>query len=88
MGNWCLILIRNLGIEYANDRLSLNGRSARLRQDELGCLCVNVNPRITYNMTQSPWAHPAAILTHRLDESRAKAARTRARRAHRRARRT
>ncbi len=30
-------------------------------------------------------AHPAAILTHRLEESRAKAARTRARRAHRRA---
>jgi len=55
MGNWRLILIRNLGIEYANDRLSLNGRSARLRQDKLGCLCVNVNPRITYNMTQSPW---------------------------------
>jgi len=32
-------------------------------------------------------AHPEAILTHRLDESRSKAARTRARRAHRRARR-
>jgi transposase len=34
------------------------------------------------------WAasHPEAVLTHRLDESRAKAARTRARRAHRRAR--
>jgi len=31
-------------------------------------------------------AHPEAILTHRLDESRSKAARTRARRAHRRAR--
>jgi len=31
-------------------------------------------------------AHPEAILTHRLDESRAKAARTRLRRAHRRAR--
>jgi len=31
-------------------------------------------------------AHPHAVLTHRLDESRAKAARTRARRAHRRAR--
>ncbi len=31
-------------------------------------------------------AHPEAVLTHRLDESRAKAARTRARRAHRRAR--
>lgn len=31
-------------------------------------------------------AHPEAILTHRLDESRARAARTRARRAHRRAR--
>ena len=31
-------------------------------------------------------AHPEAILTHRLDESRAKAARPRARRAHRRAR--
>ena len=31
--------------------------------------------------------HPEAILTHRLDESRSKAARTRARRAHRRARR-
>jgi len=30
-------------------------------------------------------AHPEAVLTHRLDESRAKAARTRARRAHRRA---
>ena len=30
-------------------------------------------------------AHPEAILTHRLDESRAKATRTRARRAHRRA---
>jgi transposase len=32
-------------------------------------------------------AHPEAILTHRLDESRARATRTRARRAHRRARR-
>ncbi len=31
-------------------------------------------------------AHPAAILNHRLEESRAKAVRTRARRAHRRAR--
>ncbi len=31
-------------------------------------------------------AHPEAILTHRLDESRARATRTRARRAHRRAR--
>jgi hypothetical protein len=31
-------------------------------------------------------AHPEAILTHRLDESRAQATRTRARRAHRRAR--
>jgi hypothetical protein len=31
-------------------------------------------------------AHPEAVLTHRLDESRAKAARTRARRAYRRAR--
>ena len=31
-------------------------------------------------------AHPEAILTHRLEESRAKAVRTRARRAHRRAR--
>ena len=31
-------------------------------------------------------AHPEAILTHRLEESRAKATRTRARRAHRRAR--
>ena len=31
-------------------------------------------------------AHPDAILTHRLEESRAKAVRTRARRAHRRAR--
>jgi transposase len=31
-------------------------------------------------------AHPEAIVTHRLDESRVKAARTRARRAHRRAR--
>jgi transposase len=30
-------------------------------------------------------AHPKAILTHRLEESRARAARTRARRAHRRA---
>ena len=32
-------------------------------------------------------AHPEAILTHRLEESQDKAARTRARRAHRRARR-
>ena len=32
-------------------------------------------------------AHPEAILSHRLDESRSKAIRTRARRAHRRARR-
>ncbi len=32
-------------------------------------------------------AHPEAILNHRLEESRAKAVRTRARRAHRRARR-
>ena len=31
-------------------------------------------------------AHPEAILSHRLEESRAKAVRTRARRAHRRAR--
>jgi len=32
-------------------------------------------------------AHPEAILNHRLEESRTKAIRTRARRAHRRARR-
>jgi hypothetical protein len=31
-------------------------------------------------------AHPEAVLNHRLEESRAKAVRTRARRAHRRAR--
>ena len=31
-------------------------------------------------------AHPEAVLNHRLDESRAKATRTRARRAHRRSR--
>ena len=46
------------------------------------------DPRLD-EMLPDRWAaaHPEAILTHRLDESRAKAARTRARRAHRRARR-
>jgi hypothetical protein len=44
------------------------------------------DPRLD-EMLPDRWAaeHPEAILTHRLDESRAKAARTRARRAHRRA---
>jgi hypothetical protein len=44
------------------------------------------DPRLE-EMLPDRWAaaHPEAILTHRLDESRAKAARTRARRAHRRA---
>ncbi len=39
-------------------------------------------------MLPDRWAasHPDAILTHRLEESRTKAVRTRARRAHRRAR--
>ena len=43
------------------------------------------DPRLE-EMLPDRWAaaHPEAILTHRLDESRAKAARTRARRAHRR----
>ena len=45
------------------------------------------DPRLE-EMLPDRWAaaHPEAILTHRLDESRAKAARTRLRRAHRRAR--
>jgi transposase len=45
------------------------------------------DPRLE-EMLPDRWAaaHPEAILTHRLDESRAKAAHTRARRAHRRAR--
>jgi transposase len=45
------------------------------------------DPRLD-EMLPDRWAaaHPEAVLTHRLDESRAKAARTRARRAHRRAR--
>jgi transposase len=45
------------------------------------------DPRLD-EMLPDRWAaaHPESILTHRLDESRAKAARTRARRAHRRAR--
>jgi transposase len=45
------------------------------------------DPRLE-EMLPDRWAaaHPEAILTHRLDESRARAARTRARRAHRRAR--
>ena len=45
------------------------------------------DPRLEV-MLPDRWAaaHPEAILTHRLDESRAKAARTRLRRAHRRAR--
>lgn len=45
------------------------------------------DPRLE-EMLPDRWAaaHPDAILTHRLDESRARAARTRARRAHRRAR--
>jgi len=45
------------------------------------------DPRLD-KMLPDRWAaaHPEAVLTHRLDESRAKAARTRARRAHRRAR--
>jgi transposase len=45
------------------------------------------DPRLE-EMLPDRWAaaHPKAILTHRLDESRARAARTRARRAHRRAR--
>jgi transposase len=44
------------------------------------------DPRLE-EMLPDHWAvaHPEAILTHRLDESRAKAVRTRARRAHRRA---
>jgi transposase len=44
------------------------------------------DPRLD-EMLPDRWAtaHPEAILTHRLDESRAKAARTQARRAHRRA---
>ena len=44
------------------------------------------DPRLD-EMLPDRWAaaHPEAILTHRLDESRVKAARTRARRAHRRA---
>ena len=44
------------------------------------------DPRLE-EMLPDRWAaaHPEAILTHRLEESRAKAARTRARRAHRRA---
>jgi len=45
------------------------------------------DPRLE-EMLPDRWAaaHPEAILTHRLDESRARATRTRARRAHRRAR--
>ena len=45
------------------------------------------DPRLD-EMLPDRWAaaHPQAVLSHRLDESRAKAARTRARRAHRRAR--
>jgi transposase len=45
------------------------------------------DPRLD-EMLPDRWAaaHPEAVLTHRLDESRAKAARTLARRAHRRAR--
>jgi len=45
------------------------------------------DPRLE-EMLPDRWAaaHPGAILTHRLDESRARATRTRARRAHRRAR--
>jgi transposase len=45
------------------------------------------DPRLE-EMLPDRWAaaHPKAVLTHRLDESRAKAARTQARRAHRRAR--
>ena len=44
------------------------------------------DPRLE-EMLPDRWAatHPAAVLNHRLDESRARAARTRARRAHRRA---
>ena len=44
------------------------------------------DPRLD-EMLPDRWAaaHPESVLTHRLDESRAKAARTRARRAHRRA---
>ena len=45
------------------------------------------DPRLE-EMLPDRWAaaHPEAILSHRLEESRAKAVRTRARRAHRRAR--
>ena len=45
------------------------------------------DPRLE-EMLPDRWAaaHPEAILNHRLEESRAKAVRTRARRAHRRAR--
>jgi transposase len=45
------------------------------------------DPRLK-EMLPDRWAaaHPEALLTHRLDESRAKAARGQARRAHRRAR--
>ena len=46
------------------------------------------NPRLE-QMLPDRWAaeHPEAILNHRLEESRAKEVRTRARHAHRRARR-
>ena len=54
MGRQYLILIRNLQIVYANDSLALADRFARWRQERLGCLCVNVNRRITYSMVQSP----------------------------------
>ena len=51
-------------------------------------LRLNADDQCLEDMLPDRWAaaHPEAILNHRLEESRAKAVRTRARRAHRRAR--
>jgi hypothetical protein len=51
-------------------------------------LRLHADPPNLEEMLPDRWAatHPDAILTHRLEESRARAVRTRARRAHRRAR--
>ena len=55
MGKHYLILIRNQTIVYAAGSLDPIGRFVQQCQDRLGCLSVNVNPRIISNMVQSPW---------------------------------
>src|SRR5208282_4679772 len=70
MGNGHFTLIQNVEIEYAKYSLDHDGRLAPLRQDELGWLRVNVNPRIAFNMTQSPCPHPQTLSRMATGDSR------------------